>query len=386
MGGFGLMSAESLAPAAYIAGVEVALRLSPVFLPVWSGSVPLPPLSPLYRSVSDSLQRIHGTETALLRRCGDAASTLSCAPPLLPTSADTFVSHFSCISPLLVQSAITYRISILLLSARAMEAAGAGARGVEVLAKMSSLSAAKSSLWLHTLPRESFLRLTDEAWRWAAQLRLGMPVPASDYQCTACNKDGAYIRDPWHALSCKQQSGEGIIRRHNAVLNQLARFCQLMLVPTTVEPAHLDENSQERPDLQVDLPERTLLVDVTIVTPTAPSYRGKAATRSVGVVGDERACGKTAKYSDMTKSCDAVFTPIVIYADGGLHASAKRALNMLANAVDPTVCQLSKREWKRELQHHIAMVVQRGNARIMMDAVRRDRLARHPPCNEATKW
>jgi hypothetical protein len=144
MGGLGLISAERVAPAAYIAGAEVALRLSPVFLPVWSGTVPLPSSSLLYLSLSDSLRRIHDTETALLRRCGDASSILASSLPLLPTSAAAFVSHFSCSSPLLLQSAITYRMTTLLHTARAIEAAEAGAKGVEVLAKMSSLSATKS--------------------------------------------------------------------------------------------------------------------------------------------------------------------------------------------------------------------------------------------------
>ena len=41
LGGFGLVSAERIAPAAFLAGAECALRFSPAFSTVWSAAAEL---------------------------------------------------------------------------------------------------------------------------------------------------------------------------------------------------------------------------------------------------------------------------------------------------------------------------------------------------------
>ena len=64
MGGMGLTSAVTLAPAAYIAGAEVAMRLSPAFASVWSGHEPLSPTCRQHAAIDNCILRILETENA----------------------------------------------------------------------------------------------------------------------------------------------------------------------------------------------------------------------------------------------------------------------------------------------------------------------------------
>ena len=75
----------------------------------------------------------------------------------------------------------------------------------------------------------------------------------------------------------------------------------MLKVPARVEPHQLCEDDALRPDIQLDLPDYTLLGDVTVNHPNALSWRKKAAKRGVAAVGDERAKQKDDKYAAMAK-------------------------------------------------------------------------------------
>ena len=375
LAGFGLTSATSIAPAAYLAGAEVALRHSPTFADVWAGSSSLDPHCALSLAIQDSLSRVAVLESTLAAQ-GDPTEVSQLAPSVLPRDADTFVAHFRAKPPCLVQASVMHRITTLMFIAMLTRAGRAGATcasGVEEVARLNSLRAAESSLWLHTLPTDPGLRLTDVKWQWAARLRLGMPVPQSDVECAGCRGSGALAADSWHALACVPLSGDAITARHNAVLQVLARFCNLLLVPARIEPAQLSADTGKRPDIQIDLPDLTLLSDVTITHPSTKSWRLRAARRGIEAVGDRREATKSATYAAMAAEADMQFIPFVLYSYGGFHSSALKVINLLADALDPACCLLSRSEWKEQLMRHIAIAVQRGNANIMIQASQRSR-------------
>ena len=247
------------------------------------------------------------------------------------------------------------------------------------LARLHSLNTEKakeSSLWLRVLPTSDYLRLSNSQWRWAAQLRLGMSPPIyepherSEHTCShsaAANSDG------WHPLTCISGRGVDITARHNAVVQRLAHFARMLCVQPIVEPAGLHSDDQRRPDIQLDLPEATLLGDVTISHPSARSWQRVASIRGVEAVGDAREAEKNHLYADMAQQREMQFGAIVLYTYGGFHSSALRFISQMAKAVDPATCLTSPAQWKQELMQQIAVAVQRGNANIMIRAAQPQR-------------
>ena len=208
-----------------------------------------------------------------------------------------------------------------------------------------------------------------------------MPVPV--YEPTACSArvckhTAAASEDGWHPLVCMTGSVEPILRRHNAVVGRLAHFARMLNVQPRIEPAGLHADDDRRPDIQLDLPEATLLGDVTVSHPLAKSWRKLTASRGVEAVGDAREAEKNGLYADMAEECHMEFCPVVLYTYGGFHASTLTFITRMAKALDPATCLTSAARWKDELLQHIAIAVQRGNADIMVQAERRARGRRWP--------
>ena len=148
------------------------------------------------------------------------------------------------------------------------------------------------------------------------RLRLGMYVrPVSD-RCDACKRQLPSKDYSYHAMHCIPLSGASITDRHNAVLHTIAHFARLMLLSPRVEPAQLCHDSAKRPDIQLDLPVRTLLGDITIIHPLAPSNYRKPNSRVVERIGDEAEALKNGKYKALVESQDIRFSPLVFYSLG----------------------------------------------------------------------
>lgn len=376
MGGFGLISAERIAAAAYIAGAENTLRHSPAFANIWNEDEPLPSASPMYHAISDSLQRVTALTSALIKECeakyvGDDIKDIS---TLLPDSTNTFIQYFKSRPSSVIQSTVTHRISTLSFIARVSLAARAEKNGRSTIARLQSLKETGAALWLQTLPTEKALTLSDDKWIWPARLRLGMPVPTTHTMCSKCRRSDAYARDSWHALSCTALSGAAMTDRHNDVLMKLAQFATLAQLNNRTEPASLDhDHSKKRPDIQITLPDKTLLGDVTVTHPTSHSWKHKACKQGIETIGDIRERMKNALYADMAAANDMDFIAIVLYTHGGLHRSALRFIQRLTNSLDPVTSLLSRSEFNFMLRQHIAIAVQRGNATIMMQDQYRQR-------------
>ena len=168
-------------------------------------------------------------------------------------------------------------------------------------------------------------------------------------------------------------SAQPLKARHDAVVNTLHRFANLMGVVSLREPTDLCTETGKRPDLELHLPTGILLTDVTISRPTAPSYRRRVAAHGAeAAVGDVRDAQRKDKYDDIADSNAMRFISFVLFSYGGWHSSAKRVLRKLAAAVEPACCLLSRQDWTDQLTQHIAVTMQRGNAAIMLHAAHRD--------------
>jgi len=163
-----------------------------------------------------------------------------------------------------------------------------------------------------------------------------------------------------------QLSGASVTKRHNEILAIIARFCQLILLVVRTEPAELDHSSNIRPDLQISLPDRTLLGDVTITHPSSKAHRDVASRKGIAAVGDRSAARKNDKYSQLASCTGTEFLPIVLYTYGGFHRSTNQFIKRLVDSLDPATSLVSKLEFKQALKEQIAIALQRGNAELMI--------------------
>ena len=376
VGGFGLTSAAQLAAAAYLAGAEVTIRHSPVFADVWQGSSVLDPSCGLFSAIDDCLSRIAALDLSLQQRLNGRVPSITVPASVLPRTAADFAAHFRAQPPCSIQSSVSHRITTQIFNARVAEADGAGRR--EEAARLHSLCVRHSALWLETLPVEDSLKLGDHQWQWAARLRLGMDVPVVDAACSGCNSTTAYCDNSWHALSCVALSGADITLRHNAVVCCLAQFSNLMSCPCRMEPLGCSADTNERPDIRMDLMNDTLLVDVTVTHPTAKSHRNAvAARRCADCIGDASEARKNKQYAQNARQQHKSFLPFVLYTYGGFHRSALAVIAAMTSSLEPARCLLSRAAWRHQLMQSIAIAVQRGNAAIMVAASRQGRAAAH---------
>ena len=373
-GGFGLHSAEHIASAAYLAGAECTLRSSPVFTTVWSGADWLEPAWPITVGIEDALRRVAAVEADLRARCTPAALA-GVAASILPARAAAFVAHFKAFPPSPIQHAIVHRISTLSHIARMTAARAGGVQAKEEVARLQALKEKESSRWLRVRPTDTDLGMSNLQWQVSAQLRLGMPRAPHGAAAPPCCHVVAAATDGWHALVCQERSSAAVTARHHAVVRLLKFAADLIHVPAKTEPHDLCADAALRPDIQLHLPEYTLLSDVTISHPCAARWRNVAASRGVEVVGDARDSEKTEKYKDLTEALDAEFTSFVLYTFGGWHASALSVVNQLGAAADPAVALVSLSAWKEDIKNRIAVCVQRGTADIVLEDARHARMA-----------
>jgi hypothetical protein len=365
-GGGGLISAVDIAPAAFLAGIENTLRRSSVFRSIWDESVPLSSAPHSHAVITAALQRISERE-ASLSALSSPADVATVSTSSLPLSTDSFVQHYRRFSSPPIQPLVTQRIQTLIQIAKVTKAGQlpAGRREQE-LARLTALTAPESSLWLRTVPTSTRLRLSNDKWRCAMRLRLGMYVRSVSDRCDVCKRQLPSKDFSYHAMHCIPLSGASITDRHNAVLHTIAHYARLMLLSPRVEPAQLCHDSAKRPDIQLDLPVRTLLGDVSVIHPLAPSNYKKANSRVVERIGDDAEAIKNGKYKELVESQDIRFSPLIFYSTGGFHRSALSFIRVMTAALDEQACLLSRAEWKKQLLEHIAIAVQRGNADIMI--------------------
>ena len=135
--------------------------------------------------------------------------------------------------------------------------------------------------------------------------------------------------------------------RHNNVVNVFSRFCRLMQFAVQSEPSGLFHEDRKRPDLQVSLPDCTILSDVTVIHPSTKTGSALVSKHGANAIGDLRDKQKIAKYSDQAAAIDMKFSSVVLYTYGGFHRSALSFIKKLVDSVDPADCLISRQELKQ---------------------------------------
>jgi hypothetical protein len=181
-----------------------------------------------------------------------------------------------------------------------------------------------------------------------------------------CNK--SISNDPWHCLSCVQVRKNEINLRHDAVNKVIQLYAQYANAIVQHEPSGLsDESSQIRPDCRIILDSLTLLVDVTIVHPTA---RGKLENEKEVermcqkslITASDAAQSKRNKYRSMASYQGAQFIPFAIETYGGMEKSVMELLKEIGTFAVDHESAWGRKEIINNCLQAMAIAVQRGNA------------------------
>ena len=108
--------------------------------------------------------------------------------------------------------------------------------------------------------------MTDREFSLASRLRLGLPP--SDTLPRVCRCSARLSEDPSHFLSCKLLYPIARVR-HDRLVRHLSTLIQRAGGVAYVEPRYLED---KRPDIHAFFPDDRLMLDVTVVHPSSPSY------------------------------------------------------------------------------------------------------------------
>lgn len=264
-----------------------------------------------------------------------------------------------------------------------------------------SLSAApQSGAFLSVLPTERAYRLTDEQMRLAVRKRLGM-LPAASLatdSCLSCHARNTVneprfldVPDHFHACIGKAPAGSSGTSRHHRlvdVLGGLARsvgytvireppFEEIAVASSEVDPRtgeSFEAESIRRDDLRGDLllirGDERLLIDVTVVRPTAPTHLNNPtlAPQANGLAtaaAAERA--KHAKYDEACRLRRWKMIPFAFESYGSLGSEARRLLNTLASKSD----EVSAQAFLQHAAASLSVALQASNAAIAFAGLQR---------------
>jgi hypothetical protein len=193
--------------------------------------------------------------------------------------------------------------------------------------------------------------------------------PVCTHQTT--NLPVSLRHEPWHLLTCSRlrqlQS-----RRHNEVVDAIARVAGLVGAQVRKEVEGLDLHGKQRPDLHIVFPGRVLLTDV-VVSYSLTASRTAHQRSTIAI----RQGQKAKKYAHIASRLGAELLNVSIDACGGLASDAVKLVQAIAEEGERwSAGTWSSATIKRQLLSAIAVAVQRGNALIMLAGYTRTSSAR----------
>jgi len=267
-----------------------------------------------------------------------------------------------------------------------------------------SLSAGPhSGAFLTVLPTEKAYRMSDEHMRLAFRHRLGM-LPAVSLlgeTCISCHarnsvRQPEFISDPQHFEACigRNPHGTSITSRHHAVaavLGTLARsvgysvireptFGSIVVKTPSIDPtsgASIEveslEHDLDRGDLLLIRGDERLLVDVTVVRPTATTHL-RNSHLSVTTKGLSCAAAadkmKHVKYDSLCAERGWKMTSFAVESYGSLGVSARQLLHTLASKSD----DMSGAAFLQHATASLSIALHSANARIAQGGMQRLRV------------
>ena len=199
---------------------------------------------------------------------------------------------------------------------------------LNTLARLTSCTAPKATQWLIPAPIGANL-ISNKACRTANRLRLGMRLDNSSpkIHCICGKKADSGL----HFLTSNSVKGGALIRRHDTIVQTVARAIRAAGGTAHVEPRDPDELTRERFDIEASLGSTHIIVDVMVTHPTAKSNL-KHALHPLGATRQGEKC-KINKHE--SKACDGtMLVPYIVETYGGIGHEAQVRNKVIANYSD----------------------------------------------------
>ena len=228
------------------------------------------------------------------------------------------------------------------------------------VARLTSAQSKLAGVWLTSLPVSKDQTLSDNHFRMAARLRLGLP-PQDDLP-RQCSCKSVLQEDPLHFFSCEKLRQTAMTMRHDLIVRILSRFVQRAGGSCYVEPKFY---SGKRPDVHIYFPSSRTMVDVSVIHPAAKSYARRAHVPLFAAHTRETA--KTSKYRKVAETESAFFVPFVLESFGGFGTQALKFVSDVASlAKENLSLAQSEPDFRGSMVRSIAIALQAGNAHVAL--------------------
>lgn len=118
-----------------------------------------------------------------------------------------------------------------------------------------------------------------------------------------------------------------------------------------------DGETRVRPDIEIIMPDQSLLVDVAVVHPAAPSRRSTAALAAARDIEN----AKGAKYRSVAQGRGITFLAFIVESYGAFGKQATEVLKLLNNALNHAPARPFELSEKAILET-LSVALQKGNA------------------------
>jgi hypothetical protein len=369
MGGCGIRSLLSVAPAAYFGAMAIAapfiLNTINLFIhappedaspSLSSASSPSPPSPPSPLSFPLALTLLYSLPIS--RHLSDCITSLKqvgippSSPLLPPATPDFWVLYGN------GKRGLQKRLSQI-IHTLSYDDLRLKTRDPLAKARFIACGVKHSGSWLNTVPSSPELFLMDAHFALAVRLRLGLPPQEKlPLEC----KCGAVLKtDPAHFLSCKLLKRTIVTARHDMLVRQIASFVRSAGGSVFIEPKYLEG---KRADAQIYFTSDISLMDVQITHPAAPYYAISTNIASTPLgTARSREIAKHSKYDKQAKSEGASFYPFVMETYGGLGKEASVFVQKVSKLyIESSPFPINRNTFTTKMVKAFGITLQKGNA------------------------
>ena len=229
-----------------------------------------------------------------------------------------------------------------------------------------------ASRWKTVKPTEEAYQLADEYYRYAARRDLALP-PTHDTvlprRCAACGMGVA--RDGLHGQRCIYSSTFTKLR-HDSIERLLHDTIRDGIGLAYRQQHGLPSAERSIPDLLIHLDDQLLLCDVTVVDTLADTNLA-TASGGAGLLAEEAAQRKVAKYALTASAMGAVHLPFAVETTGGLSETAQQLIRAVHHSAQQHCTWRDADEIGAHLVDSTAIAVQRCIGMALRASVERER-------------
>lgn len=228
----------------------------------------------------------------------------------------------------------------------------------QTVARLRALGNDLASRFLTVVPTLPELALKDSEMQIAVCYRLGVRQ-AIRTKGLSCPCGRLLVEDPFHGVSCSKCPRSKVIARHDSVKNAIVKWIKRSGNAASAEPREFSRGAERRlrPDFQSSLGASTIVGDIVVMDPAAPSNSGKSAPMATA------AKNKVKKYKHFVGKAPGQadqFVPVAFETFGGFSAESVALIGLIGKETRGE--GIESKDVVDGLTNEIAVAIQRGNA------------------------